>query len=438
MPLTRRHWMGTAAAGLLAAPVAGAWPSERVRIAAVGLRGRGKQLLGFFADRPDVEVATVCDVDTRLFGAAVKDVEQRSGRTPTTARDFRTVLDDPTIDAVVCATPDHWHALQTVWACQAGKDVYVEKPTAHNPFESRQMVAAARKYDRVVQVGAQNRSAAYVREAVDHIASGQLGEVHYARVLNSKIRTPVPARADVQPPAGVDYGLWLGPAPLRPFNENRFHYAWHWFWDYSGGDIINDGIHQIDIARWLLGVDLPTAVSSAGGKLAVDDAQETPDTHTAAWEFPGLTVSFEQTLWTPYMRKTPFALRGTDNLPSWPFSGTRVEVYGSRELMYMGRHGAGWQAFDSAGRPLTPHPGRPADHDHVGNFLDCIRDRRQPNADIEKLHKSTLWCHYANAAFRTGRRLRIDSATEGFVDGGAADALLTRTFREPYAMPATV
>ena len=347
------------------------------------------------------------------------------------------MLDDPEVDAVAIATPDHWHALGTVMACQAGMDVYVEKPTSHSIWEGRKMVEAARHYGRVVQVGTQNRSAEYCHKALDYVRSGALGDIHFVRVLNSKKRDRMDTLPDKAIPRGVDYDMWLGPAPMRPFNENHFHYNWHWFWDYGGGDVVNDGVHQIDLARWMTGKTLPRTVQSAGGNHVLKDVRETPDTQTVTWEFDGLTMALEQTLWTPYMKKTPFELRDTDSLPNWPFSGTRFEIYGSKQFMFFGRMGGGWQVFDGTGSSVALQPGKfsPANTAHVANFVECIRSRKRPNADIEDGHYSTLLAHYGNLACRVGRTLRIDPATEGFVDDDEANALVKRAYREPWVIP---
>ncbi len=433
----RRHFLFGSMAALATGSAAGRPVSanDKVVLGFMGVGGRGRELLKRFSKRQDVTVAYLADVDSRRLPEAASEAAQRSGRIPKTVQDVRTVLDDKAVDALVVATPDHWHALGTVWACQAGKDVYVEKPTSHSIWESRQMVRAARKYDRVVQVGTQCRSAPYMQGAIDYIKSGQLGEVHYVRVLNSKPRSSIGKRPDGSAPAGVDYDRWLGPAAARPFNENHFHYAWHWFWDYSGGDIINDGVHQIDMARWVIDRAHPKSVYSTGGIHFFKDDQETPDTQVVAWDYDGLTMAFEQTLWTPYQQKTPFNLRDRDELPKWPFSGTRIEIFGSKRWMMLGRHGDGWEVFDGDFRSVAHQYGRQADDLHITNFLDCIRARKRPNADIEKVHLSTLLCHYGNIAYRVGRKLFIDPATEGFVDDAQANALVKRTYRAPYVVP---
>jgi predicted dehydrogenase len=433
----RRHFLFGSLAALAAGPTArqSVAASDKIVLGFMGVGGRGRALLQGFGKRPDVAVAYLADVDSRLLLERASEAAQLNGRTPKTVQDVRRVLDDKAVDALVIATPDHWHALGTVWACQAGKDVYVEKPTSHSIWESRQMVRAARKFDRIVQVGTQCRSAPYVHEAIDYIRSGQLGEVHYVRVLNSKPRSSIGKRPDRPVPAGVDYDRWLGPAPARPFNENHFHYAWHWFWNYSGGDIINDGVHQIDMARWVIDRAYPKSVYSTGGIHFFKDDQETPDTQVVNWDYDGLTMVFEQNLWTPYQQKTPFNLRDRDELPRWPFSGTRIEVYGSKRWMMLGRHGDGWEVFDGDFRSVAHQYGRQSNDRHFANFLNCVRSRKRPNADVEQVHLSTLLCHYGNIAYRVGRKLVIDPATEGFVGDAQANALVKRTYREPYAVP---
>ena len=436
----KRSAVAVAAAGTATASLKAVGANERVVLGFMGIRGRGSYLMQEFAKRDDIEIRYLADPDTRMFKDRAKQVEAATGKAPQCVQDFRRMLDDKEVDGIVNATPDHWHAPGTIYACQAGKDVYVEKPTSHNIWESRKMVEAARKYQRVVQVGAQNRSAEYCYQAFEYAHSAAFGDIHFIRVLNSKQRGTIGKKPDMPTPEGVDYDMWLGPAPMRPFNENHFHYAWHWFWNYSGGDIINDGVHQMDIARWMIDRTYPKSVTSAGGINFFEDDQETPDTHTANWDFDGITMAFEQTLWAPYMKKTPFEMRDTDNLPNWPFSGTRIEIYGTKQIMFLSRHGGGWECFGADGKSAMVQPGRfsPSNAAHQQNFIDCIRDRKQPNGDIEKLHHSTLLCHYANIAYRTGRRLHIDPQTEGFVGDDEANALVKRTYREPWTIPEEV
>jgi len=437
MSTSRRYFLTgslAAAAGVAAKPTSA---NEQIVLGFMGVKDRGRYLLERFAKRKNVRITWLADVDRRFFDRADL-VEKIAGNRPKVTQDFRRMLDDKQVDAVVMATPDHWHALGTILACQAGKDVYVEKPASHNIWEGRKMVEAARKYKRVVQVGSQNRSAPYVQAALEYIRSGKLGDIHYARVFNSKRRGSIGFAPDEPTPPYVDYDMWLGPARKRPFNRNHFHYAWHWFWEYSGGDIINDGVHQIDIMRWLIGRDRPKAVYSTGGMYFFHDAQETPDTHVATWDFDGLTVVFEQTLWAPYMKKTPMAMRDQDRLPTWPFSGTRIEIYGTKQKMFLSRHGGGWEVFDADGKSIHVEHGRQPHELHFDNFLECIRTRKRPNADIEELHLSTNLCHYANISYRLGRKLYIDPSSEGFVNDPEANALVKRHYREPWVVPERV
>ncbi len=437
-----KHSVLASAVGAAGVSINAAGANERVVIGVMGCRGRGNFLAQEFAKRDDVEIRYICDVDSRVFPSRAENVKNICGNEPLCVKDFRRVLDDKEVVGIINATPDHWHALGTILACQAGKHVYVEKPTSHSIWESRKMIEAARKYKRIVQVGTQSRSGEYCQQAFDYIRSEAFGDVHFVRVLNSKVRGTIGKKPDQpNPPEGVDYDTWLGPAPSRPFNENHFHYAWHWFWNYSGGDIINDGIHQMDLARWMIDRKYPKSVTSAGGIHFFDDDQETPDTHTVNWDYDdGLTVAFEQTLWAPYMKKTPMDFRDTDNLPNWPFSGTRIEVYGTKQMMFLSRHGGGWEAFGSDGKSARIQPGRFSIMNtlHIANFIDCIRSGELPNADIEKVHYSTLMSHYGNIAYRTGRRLHIDPKTEGFIDDDEANALVKRTYRSPWVVPEQV
>jgi len=433
---------GAAAAGaavsLIGTTALGA--NDKLVCGFIGLGGRGRQLVGHVLKRDDTHVAYLCDLDTTRHGRGVKAVEKAGGKAPKVIADYRRMLDDKALHVVFNATPDHWHCLPVIHACQAGKDAYVEKPLSHNIWEGRQAVRAARKYKRVVQVGIQNRSAPYNLAARQYIADGKLGKIHLVRVFNMKNRGRVEKQPDGKPPEGVDYDRWLGPAPARPFNPNRFHYKWHWFWDFSGGDIINDGVHQIDLARMLVGRTTPSTVVTTGGKFAfVGDAQDTPDTQNVHWQYDGLTMTFELTLWTPYMRKTPWKFRNTDAYPHWPFNATRIELYGEKGLMMMGRHGGGWQVFGADGKVAADGPGRRPSDDHIANLFDCVRSRKRPNADAEEGHLSTVLCHMANISYRVGgRRLAYDAAKEQFVDDPAANKLVKRPGRAPYQIPEEV
>jgi len=413
--------------------------NERIVLGVIGLRGRGSSLAPAFAARDDCEVAYLADVDTSFFDSRSKSVEEAQGRTPKTVDDLRRVLDDKSVDAIVVATPDHWHALATIWGCQAGKHVYVEKPVSHTPWEGRKMVEAARRYDRVVQVGTQNRSAPYNFEAKQYIESGKLGRIHMARVYNQKYQGNVAAVSDSTPPSTLNWDMWNGPASEAKYNAN-YHNRWNHFWRYSGGDIINDGVHQMDLCRWLIGKDYPKSVYSTGGRFAEDGVLDSPDSQVAVYEFDNLVMTFELTLYTPYILKTDPGVRNNDMFPYWQQNSTRIELYGTEGVMLMGRHGGGWQVFD---RPKSRQPvvaaqsyGRFPDPEHKQNFVDSIRSGSLPNADIEEGHRSTLLCQYANISLRLGgEKLNVDPGTETFLDNDQANAMLRREYRSPYVIP---
>jgi predicted dehydrogenase len=286
---------------LAGASLAAAWSPVRAAandtlvLAMIGVRGRGSVLARDFAARPDCRVGYVADVDLQMANDRAGLVEKARGKLPKTVQDLRRALDDRTVDAVVIATPDHWHALATVMACQAGKHVYVEKPASHGPWEGRKMLEAARKYNPVVQLVTQNRSAPYNRTAKDYIASGKLGRIHLCKVYNTRLWPNAQPQPDRDVPGGLDWDMWLGPAPSRPYNLGVRN-GWNHFWDLSGGDIINDGVHQLDLARWLIGKDLPVAVTCTGGQFNQHGVRETPDTQVAVFDFDDLTMTFDLTL----------------------------------------------------------------------------------------------------------------------------------------------
>ncbi len=451
-PITRRELLKAAGrtgvavgAATIASGLHGSVASvanDRVRLAIVGVRGRGGVLARKFAARSDAEVAYLCDVDESLLPPLSSEIEQTQKPRPKIVNDFRRALDDKSLDAIVVATPDHWHALATIWGCQAGKDVYVEKPVSHSPWEGRKMVEAARKHDRIVQVGTQNRSAAYCKAAKEYIESGKLGTVHMVRVINQKEWPNAPAVADSATPAGLNWDMWTGPAPQSTYNAN-FHNAWNHFWHFSGGDIINDGVHQLDLARWLIGKAYPQSVYSTGGRFAAKGVFESPDTQVAVYQFDDVVMNFELTLYTPYMIKSDAALRDSDMFPYWPQNAERIEIYGSQGLMLVGRHGCGWQVYD---RPKDRRPviadqqnGPFPDDEHFENFIQSIRTRKLPNADIEEGHRSTLLCQLANISYRLGgRKLIVDANTETIVDDAEANQMLKREYRSPWVVPENV
>lgn len=442
---SKRSGLGIAAGMTILARSASAQGTpahDQVVLAAVGVGGRGGDLAKGFLERGDCRYAYLCDPDRRRLASRVAMVAELQGAEPTCVQDFRKALDDKAVDAVVVATPDHWHAPATVWACQSGKDVYVEKPASHNCWEGRKMVEAARKYQRVVQLGTQNRSAPYNIAAKQYLADGKLGAIHFCRIYNQKSWGNVPLAADQPAPEGLDWDIWNGPAPEHPYNPT-LHGYWHHLWRYSGGDIANDASHQIDLARWLLGVEHPRSVYSVGGRFDSQGAAETPDTQVAVYEFDGLTVTFELTLYTPYMLKTDREVRNSDLFPYWLQNATRIEIYGSEGLMIVGRHGGGWQMFE---RPKSRQPvvtaqhfGRFPDPEHKQNFIECLKSRGRPNADIAEGHLSALWTHYANISYRLGgRKLAIDPQSDRIVGDEEAMGLFRREYRTPWVIEENV
>src|ERR1035438_6768675 len=280
----RNFFMTTAAAAAASTTVFGS-PSDTIRIATIGLRGSGTDHIKEITGQPNVELVALCDIDSKVLDAAAKSVETITQKKPSIYTDYRKLLEDKTIDAISISSPNHWHTLMTVWACQAGKDVYVEKPCSHNIFEAKQIVAAARKYNRMVQQGSQIRSSVAIQEAMQKMREGLIGDVYMARGLCFKWRDTIGHALPEPVPAGVDYDLWTGPCPMHQFTKNRFHYKWHWFWDTGNGDLGNQGIHEMDVARWGLGVKYPVKVSAIGGHFVFDDDQETPNTLNCAFEF---------------------------------------------------------------------------------------------------------------------------------------------------------
>lgn len=417
--------------------------NDRIELAMIGCGDRSGDLVNGFGARKDCHFRYLVDADSTRFAPHLKRLEDVSdGEAPECVSDFREILDDASLDAVVIATPDHWHAPMTIQACQAGKDVYVEKPMSHNCLEGQLMIDAARQHNRVVQVGTQNRSAPYNQAARQYIADGKLGRIHLCRVFNQKERSDCTWSAHSRVPAGLNWDLWSGPASLEPYNTT-LHRQWNCFWRYSGGDIVNDGIHQIDLARWLCGVELPKSAFSAGGRFEKHDAAETPDTQLATFEFDSMLMSLELTLWTPYMLKSDPVLRDSDMFPHWPQNSTRVEIYGTEGLMVVGRMGGGWQVFE---RPKNRRPvvtaeqyGRFPDTEHQQNFVDCIRSRERPNANVETANNSMLLAHFANISHRLGgRKLVIDPDTAEISGDPEAMKLYHReTYREPWGLGVT-
>jgi predicted dehydrogenase len=435
MTVNRRSFLkNSALAGAaLAAPAfraTAASPNEKFRVACMGVRGRGRGLLYGFAELPEAEVTTVCDVDTRLFEERVKRVEELQGSRPKTETDFRRLLDDKSIDAIVMGTPTHWHAIPTILACQAGKHVYVEKPASHNLVEGKAMLAAARKHNRVVQVGIQSRSGRNYEEACDYIRSGVLGKVMFAKGWESARQRNIGHPPDEPTPEGVDYDMWLGPAPKRAFNPMRFHGNWRWYFDYGCGDLGNDGVHRTDYARRGLAAgfeaqgkklpDWPTAVSTSGGKYFFDDAQEWPDTLIVNWDYPGATLMYEMRLWSR---------------PPLEGFAEGAAVYGENGYVIIGN--GSWRAHGPKGELVKTGSSTKREDDvrHKRDFFKCIRDGGTPACDIQVGHVASGLVHLGNIAWRLDRKLHFDGNSERFTDDGEANKYLGRTYRKPWVLP---
>ena len=416
--------------------------NDKIIMGIIGVGGRGRDTGRAFCQREDVEIKYACDADLKRIGDFPNQLERIQNKPVKAVQDMRVVFDDPEVDAVLITTCDHWHGLATIWACQAGKDVYVEKPASHNIWEGRKMVEAVEKYQRVVQVGMQNRSAPYVQAARDYIASGELGDVPLIKVFNMKGggKFRMPENSDA--PEGLDYKLWLGPAPSRPYNAAHCHAGWKKFWAYSGGDMADDGVHQLDIARMIMGDHpAPGAVNGSGGRIAFDDDREVPDTQVVSYEFENHVMTFELTQFGPYMHKTPPEVRDTDKLPNWPQNATRIEVYGTKGMMYLGRHGGGWQVLKENGKVVDQYYGRQTSAEHRANFLDCVRSRKTPNAHIEIGHQSASLVHLGNLAVRMGgARLEYDRTQEAITNNEQAqnNELRKRNYRDGFTVPEEV
>ena len=422
--INRREFLASAAAAaaISGAVRARAAENDKVNIAVLG-SGRGGNLAEQFTQLSDSQVTVICDVDEGRGQKLCDRIEKLAGKRPQYVVDFRTLLDRKDVDALAIATPDHWHAPITIHACLAGKDVYVEKPCSHNIVEGRLAVEAARKHNRIVQHGTNLRSAPHYEQAWQLLRDGAIGKVLMVKAINNQRRSLHAQRADEPVPAGVDYDLWLGPAPKRPFNQNRFHGSWHWMWDFGTGDIGNDGVHQIDLGRWALDLKAPKAVSCSGAKLgSKGDAQETPDTMVVTWEYDDLLYVFEQRDFTPYRMQ-----------------GHRVDndniFYGDQGYMMVDRDGYRIFHKNEPGPSLSkPWDDTPR---HFQNFVDCVKSRNRDAliAEIEEGHYSAMLCHLGNIAYRTGRRLEFDGATERFKGDEQANAYLSREYRKGFELP---
>ncbi len=474
---TRRAFLKRAAGGLAAAlAISGTKASgrvlganDRVRIAVAGINGRGQAHITAYGEMPDVEIAWLVDPDSRLFASRTAAVQKLAGNTPQCVQDFRRVLDDKTLDAVSIVTPDHWHALLAVWACQAGKDVHVEKPCGHNIAEGRRIVEAARRYDRIVQHGTQRRSDPKWIMLTNAVRSGKYGKLLHAYVSTYRPRESIGIRTPEQPPAELDYNLWIGPAPTHPYRTNLIHYEWHWMWDFGSGEIGNLGTHQMDLARWAMPADAaPRSIVSLGGRYGYQDQGQTPNTQLTAYDFGDVKLLCEQ--------------RGLVDKKAVKVT---VEFYTDQGVVKEGKFFA---KGAEEGEPIEDAPvggfadlGRP----HFRNFIDCVRSRNRDalSGEILEGHRSAMLAHLGNisfrlgkevpldqppaafggdklageafddmkrhladdgglelagTAYRLGRTLRFDAQTEKFIGDPDADQMLSRPYRDPFVVPEQV
>jgi len=410
------------------ANIAGA--NERINVAVMGTNGRGAGMARNFQRVADVEVTWICDVEEEALAKGVTAVKNAGGN-PKTEKDIRKVLVQKDVDALYCAAPDHWHVPATLMGCQAGKHVYVEKPLSHNPREGELAIAAARKYNRIVQVGAQRRSCTNIIEGINELRNGIIGRVYYARSWYTNRRESIGFGKRISPPPTLDYDLWQGPAPRRAYQDNLIHYNWHWFWHWGTGEALNNGTHEMDVVRWGLGVDFPTHVSSEGSRFAFKDDWECPDTQIINLQF------------------------GNECLVTW--EGRSCNAVNSegrdRGVIFYGENGSmetghdGYKVLDQRNRVVkeidsnqvvdgrdTSSPNLGMDAMHINDFIDAIRNNRQPNADVAELHKSTTLVQLGNIAWRTGQRLMIDPSNGHILNSPEAQALWGRTYEPGWEL----
>jgi predicted dehydrogenase len=421
---TRRQFFFSTVSAISAVPVFGGSAAGNIRIAVIGVHGRGRDHIAGFQGVRDAEVVLLCDPDENVLRSRASHFESKYGRKVETEVDLRRVLERKDIDAVSIATPNHWHALAAIWACQAGKDVYVEKPGSHNLYEGRKLVEAAHKYDRIVQHGVQLRSSEALQEAVALLRKGVIGDVYMARGLVYRSRASIGKKQDTATPSGLNYDLWQGPASSRPFNPNIVHYNWHWRWPYGNGEIGNQGIHETDMCMWGLGMTtLPTTISAVGGKYLWDDDKETPEVLTARYQFPSNKMIG--------MEIRPWAGHAEEGIPVGNI------FYGKDGILLV----KGYNEFKVLlGKNREPGPKGHAGGNHFANFIEAVRSRNRAmqNGPVETAHTSSGLAHLANISYRLQRKLQFDPEAERFVGDEKANCLLGREYRESFVVPERV
>ncbi len=412
--------------------------NDRIVVALIGAGHHGITVILEAANLGEnVYVKYICDVDDTRGGYGIEELGKIQGVKPLRVRDMRRVFDDQEVDGVFIATPEHWHALATVWACQAGKDVYVEKCISHSISEGQQMIETARNTGRIVQCGTQNRSADYALTARDYIKSGGLGDIVSIHI-KEMLKGPVPfvEKQHTRAPDTIDWDMWLGPAPKVPYNVSR-HKSWGYYWDYSGGNAMAGGIiHQLDLARLVLDdPGFPKSVYCAGGRYFFDDNRDVPDYQMATFDYGKFALTLEAGECTPYMKKSGPEIRFSDDFPDWMQNSTRIEINGTERMMYVGRMGGGWQVFDKDRQIVAREPGFYPLKAHIKNFIDCMRSRDEPKGNIIQGHNSSVMIHLANLSYRSGNtQLLFSPEYESITNNSEAQELSVQHYRKNYAL----
>lgn len=400
--------------------------NDKINIAVLGVNGRGKTHIKEYMNLENVDVVTLCDPDKIVLDERARDFKEEYNKKVKLVQDLRKVYDDKNIDAVSIATCNHWHALAAIWACQAGKDVYVEKPGSHNIWEGRKMVEAAEKYDRIVQHGVQLRSSTALQEAVQHLRNGLIGDVYMARGLVFRWRPDIGDKGLEPIPEGLDYNIWLGPAQERPFSRNIVHYNWHWHWDFGNGDVGNQGIHETDMCMWGLDVGLPEKITAMGGKFLWSDCKETPEVLSSTYLYPKekKIIEFEVRPWYTNLEDGA----GVGNI-----------FYGSNGYMVIKNYDK-YETYIGNGNKVEPGPSGNMGGNHFANFINAVRkhDKSILNAPVETAHLSSALAHLGNISYRLNRQLEFDPSQERFVNDDDANKMLKRQYREPFVVPAFV